>query len=466
MKALCIHGHFYQPHREDPISDFIPDESGAEPYHNWNERILDECYRPNAQLGNFGKISFNIGPTLFKWIEKVDSQTAGFIVSQENENYALHGVGNAMAQAYNHVILPLANKRDKTTQIRWGIADFEHRFGHKPSGMWLPETAVDMETLCTLSDCGIEFTLLAPWQADGEELDTQKPYLVELPGERDPFPIFFYDRDLSTRVSFHPESTVNGDAFLASILEQDNKSSGLTIIASDGELYGHHQPFRDRFLTYIVNEGAYRYNIELTYPGLWLRHNQVTDIVSLNEFTSWSCQHGVLRWMGECACTPGAVWKAPMRWGLERLAEDIDGVYQQFISQFMKKPWELRDAYIKVMLGEVPLDQLLSEFVTIPLDRNTIYEIGQLLDAQYERQRMFTSCGWYFDDFHRIEPQNNIAYAAKAVWLTKQVTGVNLESRALALLRKVRSQKTGLRGDTVFSQTWIRAQDLQEEMAN
>ena len=212
MRALAIHGHFYQPPREDPLTGAIPNEFGAAPFGNWNERIHAECYRPNAELGNFERISFNVGPTLSSWMAGYDRSTYGAIVEQDRATVREFGVGNAIAQAYNHTILPLQSREDKVTQVAWGIADFEHHFGRKPQGLWLAETAVNTETLVVLADAGIEFTILAPWQADAPDVDTTEPYRVSLPGGRS-ITAFFYDRDLSGRVSFDPVMTSNADAF-------------------------------------------------------------------------------------------------------------------------------------------------------------------------------------------------------------------------------------------------------------
>lgn len=469
LKAVCIHGHFYQPPREDPLSGLIPDEIGAEPYRNWNERIHAECYRPNAQLGNFEKISFNVGPTLFKWMEAYDRETYNAIITQENLNYKKYGVGNGLAQPYNHVILPLAKRRDKITQIQWGIADFEHRFGHKPAGMWLPETAVDIETLCYLADNHIHFTLLAPWQIEGhEKISGNQPYLVKLPGNREPMTVFLYERNLSSSVSFHSEATRNADAFIDGWLVPAFKSPNghhdrLALIASDGELYGHHKSFREKFLSHLLNGGLRQRHFTITYPGLWLLNNQPDQFVKISEFTSWSCHHGIVRWLGECGCSPDAHWKAPLRWSLDKLAEEIDHQYQLFMSKYTERMWDLRNAYIRVFLGEIDLKELLKDFISQPLTEHEVNRVSMLLAAQYERQRMFTSCAWFFDQFHRIEPQNNIAYAAQAIWLTKMVTGVDLKPKAMALLRKVNDQRTGLRGDTVFGERFQRIVDFSED---
>ena len=469
LNSVCVHAHFYQPPREDPLSGHIPDEQGAEPYRNWNERIHAECYLPNADLGNFEKVSFNIGPTLLNWMKEYDPHTYQTIIAQERLNFEQHGVGNGMAQAYNHIILPLANKRDKITQIQWGIADFQNRFGHMPLGMWLPETAVDMETLVDLADNQIKFTILAPWQVEAQEPITgDEPYLIALPGDREPMIVFLYNRGLSTSVSFQNDATRNADRFveqwvMPSFMSSSDGQDRLQLIASDGELYGHHKTFRDKFLAYMLNGALHRRQVEITYPGLWLRDHQPGKFVKLNEYTSWSCHHGIVRWMGECDCTPGASWKAPLRWGLEKLAEDVDEEYQRFMGTYTRFKWQLRNDYIHVFLGEIELEELLARYIKQSLTDTEKANIGKLLAAQYERQRIFTSCGWFFDNFHRIEPQNNIAYAAQAVWLTEQVTGVDLKAKAIALLKKVQDQRTGLRGDTVFLERYQRMQTFAED---
>lgn len=458
---LCIHGHFYQPPREDPITGLIPPEAGASPYTNWNERIQAECYRPNADLGNFGRISFNLGPTLGAWMQRHDPQTADKIVTQDRGNVDRNGVGNAIAQAYNHTILPLANYRDKVTQVAWGIAAFEHTFGRKPQGFWLPETAVDIETLCVLADQGIEFTILAPWQADTRPLNTlldpTEPYRIQLPLGRS-ISAFFYHRELSTLVSFSPQSTSNADIFArAEILSRFNAQKSqcgepqLLLIATDGELYGHHQVFRDHFLAHLVNGASSNIGITNTYPGLWLRSNRPKRSISIHEKTSWSCYHGVMRWMGECGCTPGyGSWKAYLRQAFDHLAFSLDRVYMDSVGKWIRDPWKLRNDYIHVVLGSISLKDLINRGMDHRPSEDECREISLLLEAQYERQRMYTSCGWYFDDFSRIEPKNNVSYAAQAVWLTRLATGIDLAPQAAIDLSHVISQRTGVRGDRIF----------------
>jgi hypothetical protein len=457
LHALTIHGHFYQPPREDPVSGLIPREQGATPYRNWNERIHAECYLPNARLGNFEKISFNIGPTLFSWMKSFDPSASRLIVAQDVANIQQNGVGNAMAQAYHHTILPLASREDKMTQIKWGIADFDYQYGHKPLGMWLPETAVDMETLNLLAENGIEFTILAPWQAESNHLDVTEPYRVALSAGKS-ITVFFYHQGLSTGVSFNPHLTVNADEFVKNLVvptyyseKEQRGEPQLLMIASDGELYGHHQQFRDRFLAHLVNGASSSVGLEKTYPALWLKKYPAQKWTSIRDGTSWSCLHGVERWRGNCGCTPGdGRWKGYLRQAFNRLAYHIDKVYTDTLIVHKIDPWKLRNSYIHAILGQITVPELVNQCCGRKLEDEIIKQVYLLLEAQRERQRIFTSCGWYFDDFSRIEPRNNIAYAAQAVRLTSMATGVDLSQQLKADLRYVVSQETNLQGDKVF----------------
>ena len=467
-RSFCIHAHFYQPPREDPLTGMIPREAGASPFPNWNERIHAECYRPNAELHNFEHISFNIGPTLFDWMVNYDPVTARKIVEQDQHNVRRFGVGNAIAQAYNHTILPLASYRDKTTQVAWGIADFEHRFGRKPQGLWLPETAVDMETLEVLSEHGIEFTILAPWQANTDDIDVTEPYIVTLAGGRQ-VTVFFYQQDLSTRISFDSAATINADSFaqyaLQPVFQNDKLQLGesqLLLVASDGELYGHHQYLRDRFLARLVNGASHSLGMRPTFPALWLKSNPPSRRIGIREGTSWSCHHGILRWTGNCACTPGdGDWKAQLHHSFERLAEELDRLYEDVAASLVRDPWELRNRYIHVVLGKETLSGLLAGMTERTLTSEQVRRVLLMLEAQRERQRMFTSCGWFFDDFDRIEPKNNVAYAAQAVRLARLATGVDLEPAVVADLQRVVSRRTAMRADRVFLRHLRRAEGVQ-----
>lgn len=462
-QAFCVHGHFYQPPREDPLTGRIPQETGASPYRNWNERIHAECYRPNAEAGNFEHISFNVGPTLMAWMYGYDPLVYHKIITQEQANYKRYGVGNGMAQGYHHTILPLALHRDKVTQIRWGVADFQHRFGHPPAGFWLPETAVDMDSLNILEQNGIQYTILAPWQA-ARPVNSFEPYLVRLPNNRK-ITVFFYDQDGSTRISFDPGSTVNADQFMKNLVLQRFVSGHthavgpkLAILASDGELYGHHQPFRDKFLQHLVNGAMQGSEVQLTYPGRWLHDHPADHFIQIREDSSWSCLHGVNRWASECSCTPGSTWKEPLRRGLSKIGRQVDRLYQAALDSYPVDPWELRDEYIRVKLGEVQMEHFLESKVGRKLEEAEWKRLELLLSAQFERQRAFTSCGWFFEDFDRIEPRNNVAYMAQAAWLTSLASGVDLLPGALTALKPVQSVRSELRGDQVFLEKYHLAQ--------
>ncbi len=463
--ALIVHAHFYQPPREDPLTGRIPTETGAAPYANWNERIHAECYRPNAEAGNFERISFNLGPTLAAWMQRHGPETLARIAAQDRANVERYGTGNALAQPYNHTILPLAPYRDKVTQVRWGIADFEFRFGRRPRGMWLPEAAVDTETLMVLADHHIEFTILAPWQANTPVLDPSEPYWVSLPGGRR-IAVFFYHGDLSARISFDSDITLNADAFAGGeLLPRFNKAKKrraepqMLLLASDGELYGHHKPDRDKFLAYLTRHSAPANDIEITYPARWLDEHPPRKTVPLRYDTSWSCHHGLSRWAAGCSCTPGdSSWKGSLRSALNLLAAELDEVYYAYMARLVQNPWRLRDRYIEVVLGKTTTAALLAEFGTLHLSPSEVRQADWMLVSQYERQRMFTSCGWFFEDYDRIEPKNNTAYAAQAVWMAYQATGIDLSEYAVRELRYVSSQSGNIRGDQIFLQHLVRAQ--------
>jgi alpha-amylase/alpha-mannosidase (GH57 family) len=390
-------------------------------------------------------------------MNKFDPNTTRLIVAQDAANIRQNGVGNAIAQAYHHTILPLALREDKITQVVWGIADFENRFGHKPIGMWLPETAVDLETLNILAEHGIEFTILAPWQAESEHLDVTEPYRVALSAGKS-ITTFFYHQGLSTAVSFNPQLTINADEFISNsviptyLREKELRGEPqLLLIASDGELYGHHQQFRDRFLAHLVNGASSNVGLEKTYPSLWLKKYPAQKWVSIRENTSWSCLHGVERWRGDCGCTPGdGRWKGYLRQAFNHLIHLVDRVYAEKMQEYHIDPWKLRNAYIHVILGQLHVIDLINQPAGRRLDLEVIEKIRLLLAAQWERQRIFTSCGWYFDDISRIEPRNNIAYAAQAIRLTYLATGIDLSPQIIADLKYVTSQRTSLRGDKVF----------------
>jgi alpha-amylase/alpha-mannosidase (GH57 family) len=452
-RALCIHGHFYQPSREDPLTGVIPQENGAEPYHNWNERINAACYLPNAKLGNFAKISFNLGPTLSGWMEKNASETLDLISNDEKKNFIQWQTGNAMAQPYHHTILPLASRQDKETQIRWGILDYIHTFGHQPEGMWLPETAVDLETLSLMAENGILFTILAPWQA-AEPVDVTQPYRVELPGGRS-ISVFFYQSELSTCISFNPNSTINADGFIQNHLKysfSNKEEDQMILLASDGELYGHHLAFRDKFLSYMLNGALHQAEIEYTYPGRWLREHPPVRTVEIRERTSWSCMEGVSRWCEECGCTENGSWKRPLRNLMDKVAGLVDEQYEQMGRVWLHDPWTARNDYGRVLIQDQSFTDWKAEHCKCELNKDETQRLEQLMRAQVERQRMYTSCGWFFEDFDRIEPRNNVRYAAHALVLTQIASGQELISQVADVLKPVYSLKTTANAEDVFNQ--------------
>lgn len=457
-QALSIHGHYYQPAREDPITGEVPKEEGAQPYRNWNERIHEQCYRPNAELGNFEKISFDLGPTLINWMISYDPATFARIVGQEQNNFNRFGVGNGMAQPYHHTILPLAARHDKLTQIRWGLADFEFRFCHRPTGMWLPEAAVDHETLQILAEEGVEFTILAPWQAETGGIDIGEPYRVALEDDRQ-ISVFFYDAELSMRVSFDPASTSNGDRFLSDYILPRFAANGhseedarLMIIASDGELYGHHQPFRDKFLYYLTHRTpSHPRMLKFTYPALWLRQHPPVKTAVIRQYTSWSCHHGVSRWKEACPCASNGDWKARLRAAMNHIAAAVDEQFVQAVSPYLQQPWELLYRYIDVLHGKLLVNDFIEQVFERKIEAGETRKIDLLLRAQLYKQRMFTSCGWFFEDFDRLEPRLVVVSAAQALWWARLATGVDLIPQAQEWLGKVRSWRSSLRADMVLN---------------
>lgn len=455
-KAFCVHGHFYQPSREDPWTGEIPVEIGATPYRNWNEKIFNDCYLPNIQEGNFSKISFNIGPTLTRWMRQYQPEAIQKIVEADKDNFNKFGCGNAMAQPYHHTILPLASRKDKRIQMIWGIKDFEMTFGRKPEGMWFPEAAVNQETLDTASDLGIRYTILAPWQVKNEE--KQNPSWVRTANGKS-MTIFLYNRSLSSDVSFNSNATINADTFAQSRLQREYSSGNperLLLIATDGELYGHHQPFREKFLSRLMNGELSRLDIDTSFPALWLRDHDSIEENEVCENTSWSCMHGVKRWAGECGCSPHGVWKYWLRNAIDKVAELVDQVYVEYASSRLMDPWQAVEQYAEVFLGLQSFPEWLTNQSKTTLSMLEKTNLKSLFDAQYERQRMYTSCGWFFDDFDRIEPTNNVAYAAHAIWLTERAADVDLYSNALERFRQVISWKSGLKGDDVFASSYYR----------
>ncbi len=456
---LCLYGHFYQPPREDPFTGILPVEPGATPFANYNEKITVECYRPNAQAGNFTHISFDLGPTLAAWLEQAHPDVYQQIIAADRQHLLQYGVGNALAQAYNHTILPLASTRDKQTQILWGLSDFRHRYGHDAHGMWLAETAVDLECLDFMAQHGVTYTVLAPWQA-ARAIDPTEPYLVRLPSGRS-ITILFYNAPLSGGVSFDWNTTSNADLFAASYLpghlvasKHKAGQAQLLLIATDGELYGHHKPWRDKFLTHLVQFGAPSYGFEVCTLERYLQVYPATKEMTLRVPSAWSCGHGVARWDTGCECTEGdSSWKGGLRRALNSLAERGDQLFEEYAGETLSDPWAARNAYLDLRNGWTTPANFWSRFgkeQRVPEQHTQAERTLQLLEAQYYQQYSFTSCGFFFEDLDRIEPRNNIAFARRAISLYWQATAVDLQHDFLAHLEQVNGWRSGRTGAELY----------------
>lgn len=471
LAYLCLHGHFYQPPREDPFTNVLPLEPGATPFTNFNEKITAECYRPNAEVGNFEAISYDLGPTLASWLEKEHPDVYQRIIDADRLNIKRYGVGNALAQVYNHIIMPLATTRDKRTQIVWGLCDFRHRYGHDAHGMWLSETAVDFETLDLLAQHGVTYTVLAPWQAIGP-IDPSEPYLVRLRDGRS-ITVFFYNAPLSGGVSFDWDTTSNADLFAASYLPKrlvqnklDAGEAQLILIATDGELYGHHRPWRDKFLNHLIQHGAPGYGFEICTLERYMLMHPATREVELHAPSSWSCGHGVARWGIGCECTEGdSSWKEALRRALDNLATQGDQLFERYAGETLSDPWAARDAYLPVHNGWETAESFWARYgkqQRPPDDLRQAQRTMLLLEAQYYQQYSFTSCGFFFEDLDRIEPRNDIAFARRAISLTWQALGrfaIDLQRDFLKDLQAAVSWRTHLTGVDLYYQLPILHRD-------
>jgi alpha-amylase/alpha-mannosidase (GH57 family) len=479
-RFLCLHGHFYQPPREDPFTGQVPAEPGAAPYANFNEKITAECYRPNAEAGNFELISFNLGPTLAAWIEQHAPDVYTRIIEADKQHTRQNGYGNALAQVYNHTILPLATERDKRTQVAWGKADFEHRFGRVPEGMWLAETAVDLPSLETLADAGLQYTVLAPWQA-AEAIDVTEPYLVRLPSGR-AMTVFFYNAPLSGGVSFESDMTRNADLFATSYLphhlnheKEQRGEAQLITVATDGELYGHHKPWRDKFLTHLVRKGASAFGFEVCSLSAYFHQFPATREVRLHTPSSWSCHHGISRWGEGCGCTEGdARWKPALRRALSRLGERGDVLFEQGLAKTIEDPWAARNDYLALRQGWLTPEAFWEQHGKkghmpwplpahkghAPKDERALKRTMLLLEGQFYQQWMYTSCGFFFEDLDRLEPRNDIAFARRAISLYWQAAQVDLQTDFLADLAEAKSWRTGLTGADLYRQLPAVSNDL------
>ncbi len=469
---ITIHGHFYQPPRENPYLEAVEHQPSASPFHDWNERIYHECYRPNAFarifndrgdvidiVNNYEYLSFNIGPTLFSWLERYDLEVYQRILAADRAScQRLNGHGNAMAQVYNHIILPLANHEDKVTQIRWGKADFQQRFGRDPEGMWLAEAAVDYPTLEILIQEGIKFIVLAPSQAQrcrplatienptpawfevsGGQIDPNGPYRCFIPEgnpNTDYIDIFFYDGPISRDMGF--SDLLNSSQFLAGRLSQavrhDHRELQLVSVATDGETFGHHKKDAEKALAYALKVEFPQRGWQVSNYAHYLSLQSPTWEVVLKPVTAWSCAHGVDRWQDNCGCGGGGawhqLWRRPLRDSLNWLRDELIEIYETLAAEFFTDAWAARNAYIEVIRDRAPeaLAKFFQAHQAHPLSPNEQVDALRLLEMQRYALLMFTSCGWFFEEISRPEGTQILRYAARALELAADVSGVQLEA--------------------------------------
>ncbi len=475
-RFICVHGHFYQPPRENAWLESIELQDSAYPYHDWNERITAECYEPNTAshilddggmvreiFNNYAKISFNFGPTLLAWMQGICPEVYKAIIEADRESLgSFSGHGSAQAQAYSHMIMPLANTRDKYTQVSWGIRDFENRFGRKPEGMWLPETAVDTQTLDIMAEMGIRFTILAPHQArrirrigatgwqdlEGDEIDTKMPYEVVLPSGRK-MALFFYDGPTARSVAFEG-LLARGEDFarrLVGMFSEGQSLPQLVHIATDGETYGHHHRFGDMALAYALNYIESHKLAKITNYSEYLDRFPPAFEVEIREDTSWSCAHGLERWRSNCGCNTGRgvnwdqEWRGPLREALDWLRDAVAPMYEAKTGTILRDPWAARDNYIEVILDRSPenVDRFFNRHAMRSLDEAERIVTLKLLELQRHAMLMYTSCGWFFDELSGIETVQVIQYAGRVVQLGEELLGQPLEKSFVNILERARS---------------------------
>ena len=491
-RYICIHAHFYQPPRENPWLEAVEQQESAHPYHDWNERITAECYAPNGAsrvldeagrirqiVNNYSRLSFNFGPTLLSWMEEKAPEAYQRILKSDQESCSrFSGHGSAMAQGYNHMILPLANPRDKHTQVLWGMRDFERRFGRAPEGMWLPETAVNTETLEVLAACGIKFTVLAPHQAGrvrkiggrnwkdvhGAKIDPSRAYLARLPSGKK-INLFFYDGPISQAVAFE-HLLDNGEHFAGRLLggfSEKRDWAQLMHIATDGETYGHHHKHGDMALAYALGRIEADENIRLTNYGEFLEKFPPTHEVQIVENTSWSCSHGIERWRSDCGCSSGRVgwkqlWRGPLRDALDYLRDSAAELFENQAAPLLHDAWAARNDYIDVILDRSPdaLWIFFEKHSRRQLHPEETTLVLKLLEMQRHAMLMYTSCGWFFDELSGLETVQVMQYAGRVVQLAQETSGTNLEPEFLARLEGIKSNIPELGDGASIYKMWIK----------
>ena len=476
---LTIHGHFYQPPRENPWLETIEKQDSALPFHDWNARVTAECYTPNSVskivtqdnkimdiVNNYSYISFNIGPTLLSWMEYYSPYSYDRIIKADVQSAAKNnGHGNAIAQVYNHIIMPLANTRDKYTQIIWGIKDFQYRFGRKPEGMWLAETACDDATLEALVNCGIKFTILSPFQAKSvrklgskdkwqdvswSNIDPARAYRYFLKSDKTKYiDLFFYDGAISKSVAFD-ELLVDGNKFISRLKEgisNQRDYNQLVHIATDGESYGHHTKFGDMALSYILKVRAEDEGFEITNYANYLELEGVQYEVDIKDVSSWSCAHGVGRWCDDCGCSTGGgygwnqKWRKPLREGLDYVRDELIKIFEEHGSKYFKDVWEARNDYINVIIDRCKssVNDFIERNQRYTLDKQEVVKALKLMEMQRQTLLMYTSCGWFFSEISGIETTQIMKYALRAMQLAASFSNIDIESNFLKILDKAQS---------------------------
>ena len=475
MRPFVLHAHFYQPERLNPWTGALDPEPTAAPDRDWNERILRECYRPNGTarifdhgrrveriVNNYERLSFNFGPTLLTWLERAHPRTYAKVIDGDWRTTVATGHGNALAQAYNHMILPLANDRDRRTQITWGLADFRHRFGRRAEGMWLPEAAIDRATVDALIDAGLRFTVLAPsqaervrapgedWRPASEALDPGRAYRhLHSDGSGRSLSIFFYDGALAQTLAFDV-ATVDAAVLLERIQQAATRTDGLAHAAVDGETFGHHHAFGELGLAYTLFHAAEERGLQPTSYARYLDEHPPVDEVEVvgGEGTSWSCAHGVGRWYSDCGCTTDSVpgwtqaWRTPLREALDLVRDAGVKAFTERGGDLLRDPWRARDAYLDVRLGATSAAAFLERHAQRGLTDAAKVDLWTALEAQRFAMVMYTSCGWFFSDVSRIETVYVLRFAARALGLLEEL-GVAKDVRddVLDKLAEARSNK-------------------------
>lgn len=492
-RYICIHGHFYQPPRENPWLEEIELQDSAYPYHDWNERITAECYAANAAsrildddgrieqiVNNYSRISFNFGPSLLSWMQEKDTRSYDAILRADQESQKrFSGHGSALAQAYNHLILPLASERDIETQVAWGVRDFERRFRRRPEGMWLPETAVDIRSLEALAEHGMLFTILAPHQArrvrrigdrawkplDGAGIDPAQAYLLRLPSGRS-IALFFYDGPISRAVAF--EQLLNrGENFagrLVGAFSDKRTWPQLVHIATDGETYGHHHRYGEMGLAYALDFIESNGLAKLTNYGEYLERNPPVHEVQIHENTAWSCAHGIERWRSDCGCCTGGnpdwnqAWRGPLRDALDGLRDSVEPLFEIWARKYFKDPWQARNDYIEVILDRSAqnVERFLARQAIRPMEAAERVTALKLLELQRHALLMYTSCGWFFDDLSGIETIQVMQYAGRVTQLAQELFGDHLESKFLDRLEKASSNLSAMGNGRSLYERFVR----------